>query len=251
MALFCCPACALPLTDAETLQVTCPACGSVLKPAGEVPPAVATESQRRFAWLPSGRMLSIGGVALALLILAAFVGRWTSGSRAAVGDTPLAKANPAPKAMAEPENPAKPSAEPKSERAPVSYPRRDSAVAKTPGEEPTDVDIGARNKPAGSPALADPQGKYVGDWTISYTHGAVRSYSIDKDGKVSGMANELQLNGKIELKDAMLLLTFDGEDKLERLTLGTNGNVMFIEHYHPKSDFPDGKAAHFGIGVRQ
>jgi hypothetical protein len=98
---------------------------------------------------------------------------------------------------------------------------------------------------------ADPQGKYAGEWRVSYTHGAVRFYTIEKDGKVSGIANELQLNGKIERKDAMLLLTFDDDDRLERLTLGTDGNVMFIEHYHPKSEFPDGKATHIGIGVRQ
>ena len=38
--------------------------------------------------------------------------------------------------------------------------------------------------------------------------------------------------------------------ELERLTLGTDGR-LFIEHYDPKEDFPDKKAAHIGIGTRQ
>ena len=48
----------------------------------------------------------------------------------------------------------------------------------------------------------------------------------------------------------MLLLTFEGDDKLEWLTLGTDGR-LFVEHYDPKGNFPEKKATHIGIGVRE
>jgi hypothetical protein len=158
MALFRCPGCALPLTDAETLQVNCPACGVVLKPVAAVPPAPAvSESERCSAWLTSRRVLGVAGVAVALLLLAAFfVGRWTTGTRAAVAEVqpvqPLAKANPKPKAQTAPAKPSAPLAEPKSERAPVSYPPLALARAKTVGDDPTNGAIGARTKPADVPA---------------------------------------------------------------------------------------------------
>src|SRR5271165_5377584 len=59
----------------------------------------------------------------------------------------------------------------------------------------------------------------AGEWKITYTHDAVRVYSIERDGKVS--FTEGKLNGQINRKDGMLLLTFEGDNKLERLTLGT------------------------------
>lgn len=48
----------------------------------------------------------------------------------------------------------------------------------------------------------------------------------------------------------MLLLTFEGDDKLERLTLGADGR-LFVEHYDPKANFPEQKASHIGIGSRE
>ncbi|HEX5270813.1 MAG TPA: hypothetical protein VFW33_10015 [Gemmataceae bacterium] len=61
---------------------------------------------------------------------------------------------------------------------------------------------------------------------------------------------EEKLKGQIKRKGLALLLEFEGDDRLERLTLGTDGR-LFVEHYNPKGDFPDGKAKHIGIGVRQ
>jgi hypothetical protein len=88
----------------------------------------------------------------------------------------------------------------------------------------------------------------AGERKIVYTHDAVRVYSIDTDGKVS--FDEEKLKGQIKRKGSALLLQFDGDDRIERLTLGTDGR-LFVEHFNPKSDFPDGKAKHMGIGVRQ
>jgi hypothetical protein len=91
-------------------------------------------------------------------------------------------------------------------------------------------------------------GVLAGEWKITYTHDAVRVYAIEMDGRVS-FAEE-NLKGQIRRKGAMLLLVFEGDDRLERLTLGTDGR-LFVEHYNPKGDFPEGKAKHVGIGVRQ
>ncbi len=88
----------------------------------------------------------------------------------------------------------------------------------------------------------------AGEWKITNTHDAVRVYHIGHDGKVS--FPEENLKGHIRRKDGMLLLTFEGDDRLERLTLGTDGR-LFVEHYDPKANFPEKKASHIGIGIRE
>jgi hypothetical protein len=90
----------------------------------------------------------------------------------------------------------------------------------------------------------------AGEWKVTYTHDAVRVYAIGKDGKLSGTADDVKLTGQITRKGAALLLTFNEEDKLERLTLGADGR-LFVEHYDPKGNFPDKKPTHMGIGIRQ
>src|SRR5947209_8154780 len=65
----------------------------------------------------------------------------------------------------------------------------------------------------------------TGEWKITFTNGAVRVYTIEKDGKMSGTADEAKLKGQIKRQGAMLLLTFEGGDDLERLTLGTDGRL--------------------------
>jgi hypothetical protein len=97
---------------------------------------------------------------------------------------------------------------------------------------------------------ADPIAPLAEMWKITYTNDAERLYLIQKDGKVIGTAGDEKLNGRIRRKGKTLLLTFDGEDKVERLTPGTDGR-LFLEHYHPASDYPDKKPMHIGIGVRQ
>jgi hypothetical protein len=88
----------------------------------------------------------------------------------------------------------------------------------------------------------------AGEWKVTYTNDAVRVYAIDKDGTV--VFDEEKLKGQIKRKGASLLLEFDKDDRLERLTLGTDGR-LFVEHWNPKADFPDAKPKHMGIGVRQ
>jgi hypothetical protein len=77
----------------------------------------------------------------------------------------------------------------------------------------------------------------------------MRTYVIEKNGKVSGTADEEKLQGQISRKDGILLLIMEGDGKLERLTLGTDGR-LFVEHYGNKDDYPEKKATHIGIGIR-
>jgi hypothetical protein len=48
----------------------------------------------------------------------------------------------------------------------------------------------------------------------------------------------------------VLVLVLDGDGKLERLTLGTDGR-LFVEHYDPVTEFPAHPPTCVGIGVRQ
>jgi len=88
----------------------------------------------------------------------------------------------------------------------------------------------------------------AGKWRITYSHGAVRDYIVEKDGRVS--FPEESLRGRIERKSGGLRLSFDGDNRPERLTPGVDGR-LFVEHYASQSDFADGKPVHLGIGVRQ
>jgi hypothetical protein len=93
-------------------------------------------------------------------------------------------------------------------------------------------------------------GVLAGEWQIDYTHDAVRTYVVEKDGQVAGTAGEEKLKGRITRKDGVLLLIFDGDGKLERLTLGSDGR-LFVEHYGNADDYPAKKAKLIGVGVRQ
>jgi hypothetical protein len=90
----------------------------------------------------------------------------------------------------------------------------------------------------------------AGEWKINYTNDAVRTYVIEKDGRVSGVADEERLKGQIKRTDGIMILIFEGDGKLERLTLGSDGR-LFVEHYPSAGDYPEKKAPIIGIGVKQ
>jgi hypothetical protein len=91
----------------------------------------------------------------------------------------------------------------------------------------------------------------AGEWKVTYTNDSVWVSVIDTEGKWSVVEpKEPKLKGQIKRKGAALLLEFEEDDRMERLTLGTDGR-LFVEHYY-KSEFLDGKKPrHIGIGVRQ
>ncbi len=88
----------------------------------------------------------------------------------------------------------------------------------------------------------------AGEWEVTYTNGSTRLYKIDNEGHVT-FGTEGQ-KGQIKRKGEALLLEFDGDDKIERLTMGTDGR-MFVEHFPQKQDLLDKKATIIGIGIRQ
>jgi len=88
-------------------------------------------------------------------------------------------------------------------------------------------------------------------WTVLYSNGTARLYTFDKDGNMRGRADDLQLSGHIdEKKDQFgrMLLTFNEEDKIERLTLRWDGRLV-VEHWDPKANFPEKQPAPVGVGT--
>jgi hypothetical protein len=93
-------------------------------------------------------------------------------------------------------------------------------------------------------------GKLAGEWAITYSHGAMRSYIINDHGKVTAKVDHATLTGQITLKDGQHFLEFEGDGKLERLTLRQDDR-LFVEHYNPKSDFLRARPTVTGNGLRQ
>jgi hypothetical protein len=88
----------------------------------------------------------------------------------------------------------------------------------------------------------------AGTWQITYhPNKTVRTYTITKRGEV--LFSELDMRGQIAVGDTGLLLDFQSDGKLERLTLGTDGR-LFVEHYNPATLFPN-NPDQIGIGRRQ
>jgi hypothetical protein len=87
----------------------------------------------------------------------------------------------------------------------------------------------------------------AGTWEITYhPNKTVRTYTITKRGEV--YFAEEDRRGQITAGSAGLLLDFGTDQKLERLTLGTDGR-LFVEHYNPSTLFPD-DPDQIGIGRR-
>lgn len=93
-----------------------------------------------------------------------------------------------------------------------------------------------------------PFARLAGKWKIEYSSDATRGYIIDRDGSVS--YPDANLKGKITRQDNMLLLVFEDDDKLERLTPAIDGRLL-VEHYNPKANFPGKRWTVIGIGVRE
>ena len=83
-----------------------------------------------------------------------------------------------------------------------------------------------------------------GTWSVTYTNGAKRTYTIERDGGVA--FEEEQILGEFVGGDYLLLEFDDG--KLERLTPA--GSRLLVEHFNPRNRFPNHPPTHIGIGVR-
>jgi hypothetical protein len=98
-----------------------------------------------------------------------------------------------------------------------------------------------------TPAADERPADLVGLWTVSYTNGATRVYIVDRAGNVT-FADGRPVGVLSKQADGTLLLSLEG-DKLERITLGTDGR-LFVEHYAPRAGFPGIPPTCVGIGVR-
>ncbi|MHC5539682.1 hypothetical protein ACYOEI_15805 [Singulisphaera rosea] len=112
------------------------------------------------------------------------------------------------------------------------------------------IAIGGRStSPATAQELADKQlAEMEGEWEITYTNAAVRTYRIDKDGVVR--FSEEGLKGRIQRKSEALILGFEEDERVERLTMGMDGR-LFIEHFAEEVELVETKATIMGIGIRQ
>jgi hypothetical protein len=87
-----------------------------------------------------------------------------------------------------------------------------------------------------------------GTWTVTYhPNRAVRVYSVTAEGDVSFA--EFGGKAKLAVKDREVILDLS-DGKLERWTLGHDGR-LFVEHFNPKSSFPDDTPDQIGIGTRK
>lgn len=84
----------------------------------------------------------------------------------------------------------------------------------------------------------------AGAWKITYAGGSVRNYVIFDNGEVK--YKELDRTGTLQ-RAKVLLLDF-GDGKVERLSLA--GSRLLVEHFNPKSDYPNNRPNEIGIGVR-
>lgn len=81
-----------------------------------------------------------------------------------------------------------------------------------------------------------------GTWRVAYhPNGVTRTYVVTADGAVS--CAEGALRGRIRRDGADMFLDLD-DGKLERITFA--GGRMFVEHFNPKTSFP--QLAEVGIG---
>ena len=83
-----------------------------------------------------------------------------------------------------------------------------------------------------------------GTWSVTYTNGAKRTYTIESDGGVA--FEEEQILGEFAGGEYLLLEFDDG--KLERLTPA--GSRLLVEHFDPRNRFPNHPPTHIGIAVR-
>lgn len=85
-----------------------------------------------------------------------------------------------------------------------------------------------------------------GEWKIRYSNKVTRRYTIEKNGNVIWDDKSI---GRLTRTGGQLLLEQKRDEKIERLTLGTDGR-LFIEHWRHTSHFPNGSFL-FAIGIRQ
>ena len=92
------------------------------------------------------------------------------------------------------------------------------------------------------PTFAFLQGK----WKTVYVNGATRTYTINNN--IAEFTEDTKDNGKISIKGNLILIEFNS--RIERITINKN-NTLNVEHFNPKSTYPNDVPFSTGTGIRQ
>jgi len=100
--------------------------------------------------------------------------------------------------------------------------------------------------------------RLAGTWKITYGNNATNVFVIRPNGmaRTHDQGSSIQLNGKVQWKDAAFVLEFDGKtvrpgETNDRLwVLSPAGNTLDVSYYSPKSNHPGGPVSVQGKGVR-
>lgn len=90
------------------------------------------------------------------------------------------------------------------------------------------------------PALAKDPGappQFVGKWTVTFANGVVETCDVRADGTASEAEPKRSADGKAELKENALVISF-ADDRVERWT--AIDKRMVVEHFFPGSEYPSG-----------
>ena len=80
-----------------------------------------------------------------------------------------------------------------------------------------------------------------GEWSVRYSNGALRTYSVLADGTVVWMDGSTKRAGKLVPDGGSFVLEF-GDGKVERLAVKP---ALIIDHFSTKALFQSGSAADF------
>jgi len=90
--------------------------------------------------------------------------------------------------------------------------------------------------------------RLAGDWVCQFANGAIHHYTIEADGTAFWTDRSPKKKLKIALRGKDYFMEFPDDNILERITM--NGNELEIEHYTPRSTYPQGAPATRGSGKR-
>ena len=102
-------------------------------------------------------------------------------------------------------------------------------------------------------AAGDPPAKntssppqFVGRWTATFANGVVETCDVKADWTASESEPKRSADGKAEVKDNALVITF-ADDRVERWT--AVDKQMVVEHFFPGAEYPAGSRV-LGIADR-
>ena len=88
-------------------------------------------------------------------------------------------------------------------------------------------------------------GTLIGNWTIRYGNNIIRHYLVKVDGTVS--FKEENFVGNLVMDGDNITLDFD-DGKMEKIKISAN-NKINVEHFNPKSRYPNGEYLS-GVGIK-